>query len=384
VITDTSSAARSRLDPEASPLAAPAELTIVVPTFNERDNIAPLVERLETVLFGIAWEAIFVDDDSSDGTAAAIREVARSKPRIRCLQRIGRRGLSTACIEGALASAAPFIAVMDADLQHDEALLPEMLATLKAENLDIVVGSRHVAGGDLGDFAASRVRISGIAGRLARLVVQADLRDPMSGFFMLRREAFEGAMRGLSGQGFKILLDLFASAPRPLAFKELPYRFRSRLHGESKLDSLVVWEYILLLLDKLIGHIVPIRFALFAIIGGFGLGVHLATLGGLLKFGSVGFAAAQAAATMTAMTFNFFLNNWFTYRDRRLKGWRLLRGLVSFYVVCSVGAIGNVGIAAYVFQEDQSWWLAGAAGAVVGAVWNYAMSSVFTWRTKAK
>ena len=191
-------------------------------------------------------------------------------------------------------------------------------------------------------------------------------------------------MRDLSGQGFKILLDLFASAPQPLAFKELPYRFRNRLHGESKLDSLVAWEYVLLLLDKLIGHIVPVRFALFAMIGGFGLVVHLATLGLLLKLGGFGFAPAQAAATMTAMSSNFFLNNWFTYRDRRLKGWRLLRGLVSFYVVCSVGAIGNVGIAAYVFDADQSWWLAGAVGALVGAVWNYATSSVFTWRAKAK
>jgi dolichol-phosphate mannosyltransferase len=382
VITDAASQPLSR-PPQAAPARA-AELTVVVPTFNERDNIAPLVARLDAVLAGIAWEAIFVDDDSSDGTAAAIRDVARRDPRVRCLQRLGRRGLSTACIEGALASAAPFIAVMDGDLQHDEALLPEMLATLKGERIDIVVGSRHVAGGDLGDFTAARVRISGFATRLARLVVKADLRDPMSGFFMMRREAFEGAMRGLSGQGFKILLDLFASAPRPLAFKELPYRFRSRLHGESKLDTLVAWEYILLLLDKLVGHIVPVRFALFAFIGGLGLVVHLTTLGTLLKLGGVGFATAQATATMTAMTFNFFLNNWFTYRDRRLKGWRLLRGLVSFYVVCSVGAIGNVGIAAYVFKADQAWWLAGAAGAVVGAVWNYATSSVFTWRTKSK
>jgi dolichol-phosphate mannosyltransferase len=384
VIADTASDTRSWRDPEARPAAVAAELTVVIPTFNERDNIAPLVERLETVLSGIAWEAIFVDDDSQDGTAAAIRELARRRPQIRCLQRLGRRGLSTACIEGVLASASPFVAVMDADLQHDETLLPAMLATLKGEKLDIVVGSRHVPGGGIGDLDPTRARISGVAGRLARLVVKADLRDPMSGFFMLRREAFEGAMRGLSGQGFKILLDLFASAPQPLAFKELPYRFRSRLHGESKLDSLIAWEYLLLLLDKLIGHIVPVRFALFAMIGGLGLVVHLATLGTLLKLGGIGFAAAQAAATLTAMTSNFFLNNWFTYRDRRLKGWRLLGGLASFYVVCSVGAIGNVGIAAYVFNADQSWWLAGAVGALVGAVWNYATSSVFTWRSKAK
>jgi dolichol-phosphate mannosyltransferase len=213
-------------------------------------------------------------------------------------------------------------------------------------------------------------------------VVKAELSDPMSGFFMIRRPAFEAALRDLSGQGFKILIDLFASSPRPLAFKELPYTFRLRGHGESKLDTLVAWEYLQLLLDKLVGHIVPVRFALFAMIGGLGLVVHLATLGVVLNALGAGFTLAQSAATLVAMTSNFLLNNWFTYRDRRLRGWRLLSGLVSFYVVCSVGAIGNVGIAAYVFHADQSWWLAGIAGAIVGSVWNYATSSVFTWRAR--
>jgi dolichol-phosphate mannosyltransferase len=368
----------------ASEVPRPVELTIVVPTFNERGNIAPLIEKLERVLAGIAWEAIFVDDDSPDETSAAVRAVAQRKPNIRCLQRIGRRGLSTACIEGILASAAPFVAVMDADLQHDEALLPAMLATLKAEKLDIVVGSRYVAGGGLGGLDRSRALISDFAGRLSRLVVKAELRDPMSGFFMMTRPAFEGALRQLSGQGFKILLDIFASAPQRLAFKELPYQFRSRLHGESKLDTLVAWEYVLLLLDKLVGHVVPVRFALFAVIGGSGLVVQLAALGIAYRMLDLDFDLAQTLATLTAMTSNFFLNNWFTYRDRRLRGWRLVRGLISFYVVCSVGLVGNVGIAHYAFHADQAWWVAGAVGAVVGAVWNYAASSVFTWRTKTK
>jgi dolichol-phosphate mannosyltransferase len=363
-------------------LVGPVELTVVLPTFNERDNVEPLIERLEEVLAGVEWEAIFVDDDSQDGTAEHVRAIGREKPYIRCLQRLGRRGLSTACIEGVLASSAPFIAVMDADLQHDETLLPRMLAALKSDALDIVIGSRYVDGGGLGDWDQSRARISDLATRLSRLVVKVDLRDPMSGFFMMRRPAFEAALRDLSGQGFKILIDLFASSPRPLAFKELPYQFRLRQHGESKLDTLVAWEYLQLLLDKLIGHIVPVRFALFAMIGGLGLFVHLAVLGAVLKALGLDFTLAQSVATVTAMTSNFFLNNWFTYRDRRLHGWRLLRGLLSFYVVCSVGAFGNVGIAAYVFHADQSWWLAGIAGAVVGSVWNYATSAVFTWRTK--
>jgi dolichol-phosphate mannosyltransferase len=367
------------LDPEpaARHIATPVELTIVIPTLNERDNVPLMVERLNRALAGVAWEAIFVDDDSCDGTADAVRELARRQGNVRCLQRLGRRGLSSACIEGILASAAPYVAVMDGDLQHDEALLPEMLAKIKAERLDIVVASRHVSEGSLGEWRQARVRISDFATRLSRMVVKAELSDPMSGFFIIERMAFAGAMRRLSGQGFKILLDLFASTPRPFAFAELPLRFRQRVHGESKLDTLVAWEYLMLLVQKLIGPAVPVRFLLFSLIGGLGVGVHLATLRSVLAVGA-SFAVAQGVATVVAMTGNFLLNNLFTYRDRRLRGWRVLSGLASFYAVCGAGAAANVGIAAYV-AGGHSWWLAGLAGAAVSVVWNYAMSSIFTW-----
>ncbi|MBV9554536.1 MAG: glycosyltransferase family 2 protein [Alphaproteobacteria bacterium] len=363
------------------PAAAGApELAVVVPTLNERANVPLVVERLNRVLAGIAWEAIFVDDDSPDGTADAVREIAAEQTNIRCLQRLGRRGLSSACIEGILASAAPFVAVMDGDLQHDEALLPRMLERIKTEHLDVVVASRHVGDGSVGNFAASRVKISDFATKLSRIVVKAELSDPMSGFFVIRRTAFNGAMRRLSGQGFKILLDLFASTPRPFAFAEVPLHFRERLHGESKLDTLVAWEYLMLLLQKLLGPAVPVRFLLFSLIGGLGVVVHLTTLWTVLHAAHAEFAVAQATATLVAMTFNFLLNNLFTYRDRRLRGWRLLTGLGSFYAVCGLGAAANVGVASYI-AGGHSWWLAGLAGAAVSAVWNYAMSSIFTWST---
>ncbi|HXO03104.1 MAG TPA: glycosyltransferase family 2 protein [Stellaceae bacterium] len=361
--------------------AMPVELAIVVPTLNERENVPLIVERLNRVLAGIAWEAIFVDDDSPDGTADAVREMARRQGNIRCVQRLGRRGLSSACIEGMLASAAPYIAVMDGDLQHDEALLPRMLEKIKAERLDIVVASRHIGEGSVGNLERSRVAISDFATRLSRIIVKVELSDPMSGFFIIERGAFTGAMRRLSGQGFKILLDLFASAPRPFVFAEVPLKFRERLHGESKLDTLVAWEYLMLLLQKLIGPAVPVRFLLFSLIGGLGVGVHLATLWLMLHAAQESFAAAQGVATLVAMTGNFLLNNLFTYRDRRLKGWRILSGLGSFYAVCGLGAAANVGIAASI-AGDHSWWLAGLAGAAVSVVWNYAMSSIFTWSAR--
>lgn len=358
------------------------ELAVIVPTLNERDNVGLVFELAAAALEGIDWELIFVDDDSADGTADAVRSMARSDPRVRCVQRIGRRGLSSACVEGVLATAAPFVAVMDADLQHDERLLPRMLDALKHDSCDLVIGSRYVEGGGIGRWDQRRAELSGLATKLSRIVCKSEVADPMSGFFMVRRDVFERAMRRLSGQGFKILLDLLASSPEGLSIKELPYQFRPRRHGESKLDTLVAWEFGVLLADKLVGRFVPVRFALFAFIGVLGLGVHLAVLRSALTFPSLAFAEAQAVATLGAMTSNFFLNNLFTYRDQRLRGWRLLRGLFSFYLICAVGAVGNVGIAAYVFAADNVWWLAGIAGAIVGSVWNYAVSSVFTWRRR--
>jgi dolichol-phosphate mannosyltransferase len=368
----------ARGEPEL--VARGADLTIVVPTLNERENLEPLLEHIAAALGEVAWEIIFVDDDSTDGTADKARTLAQRDARVRCLQRIGRRGLSTACIEGVLASASPYVAVMDGDLQHDERLLPQMLDVLRRKRADLVIGSRYVAGGMVGEgFNKRRAYASGFATRLARLICKTNVADPMSGYFMLRREVFDNAVRSLSGQGFKILLDLMASSPQPISVLELPYEFRKRRHGESKLDVLVSWEYGMLLADKLIGHIVPVRFALFALIGGLGLIVHMSTLWSSLTLLSLSFVGAQATATIVAMTFNFFMNNLFTYRDRRLRGWRLVRGLLSFYLICGLGAVANVGIASYLFRADHTWWVAGMAGVIVGSVWNYAVSSIFTW-----
>lgn len=359
------------------------ELTIVVPTFNERDNVEPLLAKLGKSLNGIAWEALYVDDDSPDGTADHVRNIAQGDARVRCIQRVGRRGLSTAVIEGIMASSSPYVAVIDGDMQHDERILPRMLDALKSESVDIVIGSRHVAGGGLGDWGKSRVAISDFAARLSRVIVPAELTDPMSGFFMIRRSAFEETVRRLSGQGFKILLDIFASAPRKLRFRELGYEFRTRQHGESKLDAMVVWEYLILILDKMIGHVVPVRFVMFAAVGGTGVAVHFFALYlAIVAMGDDDFAAAQAIATVLAMTSNFILNNLLTYRDRRLKGIKFLWGLLSFYAVCSIGAVANVGVANFVFEQDYRWWIAGGAGVLVGVVWNFAASSIFTWNNR--
>jgi dolichol-phosphate mannosyltransferase len=356
------------------------QLSIVVPTFNEAGNVAELRDRVAAALPGVDWELIYVDDDSPDGTAQRLAELAQHDRRVRCLLRIGRRGLASACIEGMLASTAPLVAVIDADLQHDETRLPQMLELLRAPGLDIVVGSRYAASGSIEGWDPSRARISRLATRLARLVLKADLRDPMSGFFMLRREVFLRCVRaGMSGVGFKILLDLFAASPTPLRCAEVPYKFGQRHSGESKLDTNVAWEYIVMLLDRFFGRAVPIRFIAFSLVGGVGLLVHLLVLSLLFRVGGVDFVMAQGAATLAAMSGNFVLNNLFTYRDRRLHGWGLLRGWLTFSAACGLGALANVGIAAYLFEHQSGWVTSAVAGVLVGAVWNYAVTAVYTW-----
>jgi dolichol-phosphate mannosyltransferase len=358
------------------------ELTIVIPTRNERDNVIPLYNALSATLKDIRWEGIFVDDDSGDGTPDVVRWLANHDCRVRLLHRIDRRGLASACVEGAQASAAPYIAVIDADLQHDETLLPRMLEVLKSEPVDMVVGSRYVENGGVGDWSRFRVLLSDLATRLSRRILRISIKDPMSGFFMLKRDAFQGSVRDLSALGFKILADLLASAPEPLRVKELPFEFRSRQFGESKLDALVGWEYMMLLADKLIGHIIPIRLLLFLLVGTIGIACHLCVLWVALNLLQLPFIVSQGVATAIAMLGNFTLNNLLTYRDQRLTGWRSIWGFATFAAICSVGATSNLGIASLLFDDRHAtWWVAGLAGAATSAVWNYAMTSIFTWRS---
>lgn len=357
------------------------ELTLVIPTLNEQGNIRPLLERLGKVLHSIDWEVIFVDDDSTDGTADHIRRISQLQPNVRVLQRIGRRGLSSACMEGMLASSAPYLAVMDADLQHDESLLPTMLDTIKGGNLDLVVASRNVAGGSKGNWVWYRRWLSEAGRALSAAVCRCPISDPMSGFFLVKRHFLESAIRQMSGVSFKILVDLLSSSPRPARLREIPFTFRSRLHGESKLDTSNLLEYLFLLADKLFGPYIPVRFVLFALMGLIGLVFHLSILWLLYTSYGVPFAEAQAAATWLAMTLNFLTNNFVTYRDRQLKGWGILKGLVTFYLACTLGALINIGLAELYHQRGLPWHLAGAFGIVIGSVWNYGVTSVLTWRT---
>lgn len=362
-------------------LSATAELSVVVPTFKERGNVAELVRRLDVSLAGIAWEAIFVDDNSPDGTAAAVKEIAGHDPRVRCLRRVGRRGLAGACIEGMLSSAAPFVAVIDADLQHDEKVLPPMLAKLRSGEADLVAATRYVAGGSAASFSESRGAISRLATKLTHRLVGTPLSDPMSGFFMMRRDRFDEIAPRLSPAGFKILLDIAATAGSKLRIAEQAYSFGERFEGESKFNIQIGVEFLGLLLAKMTGDLVDPRFIFFAIVGSIGLIVHLTFLYASLALMRP-FDAAQIIATLAAMTSNFMLNNELTYRDRRMKGFALVRGFILFCLVCSVGVLANVDLASWLYGARTTWWVAGAVGAVMSVLWNYAMSTLFVWRAR--
>ena len=357
------------------------ELALVIPTFKEQANVRPLLNRLAVALAGISYEVIFVDDDSPDGTAQQVRNIALENPRVHVLQRIERRGLASACVEGMMATAAPFIAVMDADLQHDEKILPEMLAKLKREALDLVVATRNAEGGSMGEFSAWRVRLSNFGRRLSAGISHCELSDPMSGYFILDRKFLDEVVHSVSGVGFKILLDLVASANRPVRVGEVPYQFGKRMHGESKLDILVGIEYLQLLLDKVLGDLVPARYVVFGMVGAVGAVIYLGILFGLLRTGQ-SFAAAQVWATAVVIGLNFFLNNTITYRDRRLRGMALLGGLISFYVACAIGAFINVRVATFGVQNGAPWYVAGLIGVGISSVWNYGVTAVFTWRQR--
>ena len=362
-----------------------AELSVIVPTYKERGNVAELVRRLDAALTGIAWEAVFVDDNSPDGTAAAVKQIAADDARVRCLRRVGRRGLAGACIEGMLSSSAPYVAVIDADLQHDEKVLPQMLATLAAGKADLVAATRYVEGGSAASFSQGRGAISQLATRLTRRLVSTSLSDPMSGFFMMRRDRLEEVAPRLSPAGFKILLDIATTAGKRLRIAEQPYSFGERSAGESKFNIQIGIEFLGLLLAKMTGDFLDPRFIFFAIVGTIGLAVHLATLMtalALLPAQPDLFRVAQFIATFVAMTSNFILNNELTYRDRRLKGLATIRGFILFCLIGSVGVLANIDLASWLYTQRSVWWLAGAAGAIMSALWNYAMSTLFVWRAR--
>ncbi len=359
------------------------EISVVVPAYRERENLPVLIAALEEALRGHDWETIIVIDDAGDESEHLVREHAQQDPRVRCMLRIGRRGLASACIEGMLSSSAPYLAVIDADLQHDETSLPDLIAAIKGSDADLVVASRYVAGASTGDLPPHRVLMSRLATGFSRLL-GVTLSDPMSGYFVVRRRYLDAVVRKLYGRGFKILLDLISAADGQVRVLEIPYRMRDRVHGESKMSLRVISEFFALVLYRLCGRLFPARFFLFLAVGLSGMAIHLAVLSAMFSVSGGDFLLSQATAIAVAMTSNFFLNNVFTYGDQRLHGARMWRGLLAFYAACGVGALINVSVADWLFLKSVDFRVAGMAGAAVAAIWNFLTTASVTWGDGAR
>ena len=361
-------------------------LSIISPTYNEADNIVKFVNLIELTLKNYNYEIIFVDDNSSDKTHEIIKNLSSTNPHVRCLRRIGRRGLSSAVIEGCLASSSDLLLIMDADLQHDEKKIPLMIKLIEEKQLDLIIASRFLSHKKVLGLTKYRNALSKFANFLANTISKAKLTDPMSGFFLIKRTIFDQIAPNLSGLGFKILLDIFSSSKNTLKYKEISFTFKKRVHGESKLDSLVLWEYLLLLWQSKFGNIIPARFFSFCLIGGSGVFVHIVALYFFINF-NFSFLYAQTLSTLVAMTSNFFLNNMLTYRDKRKKGLAAFKALFLFYLTCGIGASANIGISNLLYVSNISgvsgiWYFSGLIGAIVGSIWNFLMSSLVTWKTK--
>lgn len=361
------------------PLSFPVpEISIIIPTFNEVKNITHVIDTLRKLLIPYQWEIIVVDDNSPDGTSQLVQSMVMKDARIRCIKRVHRRGLAGACLEGALASQAPYIIFMDGDLQHDETTLIPMLNLIKSPKIDLVIASRYLHASFSSNLSPWRAYLSQFSTNLAHRLLRVKVSDPLSGFFLIKRSVIERLAPALKTQGFKLLLDILTTSNGELNVGEIPYHFRERKYGRSKLDFRVMFDFVSLFIEKLSAGMISGRFLLYSSVGILGVGFHVLLLKLFLNVG-LRFELAQSLTTLLVIALNFLLNNFITYCDQRLVGKNLLFGLMRFELICSVGFISNLSIANWIFAYTHIWWLAGISGALMAAIWNYLISASLIW-----
>ena len=358
-------------------------LSVVLPTFNERDNVAPIVAELLPLGERYDLEILFVDDDSADGTAEVVRDLAHRHDAIRLIRRVGRAGLSSAIKEGILDATGDLVVVMDCDGQHEPATVARAVEHLLATGFDLVIGSRFHVEAEILGLSDRRERNSTWANAVAcfSLPRYRALTDFMSGFFVLRPEAALPFVRRVDVNGFKFLYELLALSGGRLRVSEVPLSFQPRIAGDSKLDLAIVWDLGVSILHTLLLRSVPRRAISFALVGASGVVVQL-LVNRLLMAVGWSFEQALPPAVVTAATSNYLINNALTFRFQRQKGLALLRGLCKFLVVASLPVLANVGVASafYNLVSADTFW-AQLAGIVVVFVWNYAASSKFVWNS---
>lgn len=360
-------------------------VSIVLPTFNERGNIEPLLAQLLPLHQQFDLEILVVDDDSADGTAELVRQLAHSEPRLRLIRRVGRSGLASAIKEGLLDATGDVALVMDSDGQHEPASVQRAIETLLADDFDLVVGSRFHPEASIQGLSGRRETGSSWANAWARFSLPrryGHLTDFMSGFFAVQLEPLLPVIRAVDVNGFKFLYELLAVSQGRLHTAEVPLQFQPRSYGSSKLDLAIFWDFLISILHSLSLRLLPRRAISFALVGASGVIVQLLATQVLMSAVGLGFEQALPVAVVMAASSNYLINNALTFRFQRLQGAALLRGLLKFLLVASLPVLANVGLASayYSFIARDTFW-AQLAGIVVVFVWNYAASSRFVWNT---
>lgn len=360
------------------------KLSVVLPTYNERDNVIPIAKQLLALQKAYDLEIIFVDDDSQDGTADVVRELAHLHPEVRLIRRVGRAGLSSAIKEGILDATGDLVVVMDCDGQHEPAMVLAALRSLRETGADLLIGSRFLPEAQIKGLSPKRERNSTVANAVARFSLPRyrQLTDYMSGFFVCQLQPVLPYVRQIDVNGFKFLYELLAISRGRLTVGEVPLRFQPRISGESKLNLAVVWDLGISILHTLLLRSVPRRAISFALVGATGIATHLLVYFLARQLLGVDFEWAQSFAVITAATTNFLINNILTFRTQQLKGWAILVGLLRFLLVTSMGMVANVGVSSALYHRaTEQPLLAMFAGIAVDFVWKYAASSKFVWNT---
>ena len=370
------------------------KVTIVSPTYNEAANVPRLVQEVDAALSGMDYELLIADDNSPDQTWAVAQELAAQYLRVRVLRRTKDRGLSPAVIEGFLSSSSDYVGVIDADLQHNPAILPQMIAALDS-GAEIAVASRYVEGGGTGTWNASRKFQSWVATKLAQTFLGVGISDPMSGYFILRRKDFNHIHNQLDSGGFKILLEICARlAPSKVA--EIPYTFRERVAGESKLSSKIILQYLEQLWNlSHFSRYISIGFIKFALVGASGTIVNLCAFLAFARLLGLRDWRISALATLVANLTNYLFNNAWTFVDRGHGGWSQLRGYISYLGLSLAGLTASTltfaaltrAYGAYLHHNASKESYVAALGfqliaILIGTFFNYKLTSRFTWREK--
>lgn len=359
------------------------ELSVVVPSYNELKNIAILLKKLASLLHELQYEIIVVDDNSPDKTWDKVATLSKQDSRIRLLRRFDRRGLSSAILEGFSTARGKYICVLDADMQHDETKILDMIEEMDRLNAEIVVGSRKVAGGGVQGWTWQRRFMSWVGSCISRAVVSSKIKDPMSGFFMLRQDFFRRIVDLLNPRGFKLLMEIINAGNKlNPTIREVGYVFKDRQHGKSKLNSTVILDFFLSLYDIKLGAVVPFRVFMYCLVGLSGVFINMAALGFFVTVVKLTENSALLCAIFIAMLSNFVCNNLLTFRDYSFSlPSSFISGFIKYLALCSFGALINYTVSMFFFQKlFWSIYLSNLIGIAIAMFWNYVMNSKYTWK----